>query len=144
MAKPVILVTGANGQLGKELQVLAEFYDNYSFLFATKEDLPIQDEAQVQLYFTKHRPTFCINCAAYTNVDGAETEPDKAFSANVTGPRNLALAALEFGCGFVTISTDYVFDGAKDEPYREDDPVGPLGVYGASKLAGELAVRAGD
>src|SRR4030095_399635 len=92
-AKPTILVTGANGQLGKELQVLAEFHDNYTFIFATKEDLPIQDEALVQQYFSQHKPVFCFNCAAYTAVDKAESDKETAFAVNATATGILASAS---------------------------------------------------
>jgi dTDP-4-dehydrorhamnose reductase len=137
MAKPVILVTGANGQLGKELQVLAEFHDDYSFVFATKEDLPIQEEAKVQQYFSKHKPAFCVNCAAYTAVDKAETDTETAFAVNATGAGILATASRSNNTKFIHISTDYVFDGQSPVPYKEDAPVNPMNTYGASKLKGE-------
>lgn len=85
-----------------------------------------------------HRPDAIINCAAYTNVDGAESEPEKAFAANVTGPKYLALASLEFGCGLVTISTDYVFDGAFDGFYTQRHQPNPQGVYAVTKRQGEI------
>ena len=137
MAKPVILVTGANGQLGKELQVLAEFLDDYSFVFATKEDLPIQDEARVQEYFAKHKPAFCINCAAYTAVDKAETDKENAYAINATATGILATAGKTYNTKFIHVSTDYVFDGQSPIPYKEDAPTNPINVYGASKLKGE-------
>jgi dTDP-4-dehydrorhamnose reductase len=137
MAKPVILVTGANGQLGKELQVLAEFHDNYSFVFATKEDLPIQDEAQVQQYFSKHKPAFCVNCAAYTAVDKAENDKETAFAVNATATGILAAASRSHNTKFIHISTDYVFDGQSPVPYKEDAPVNPMNTYGVTKLKGE-------
>lgn len=137
MAKPVILVTGANGQLGKELQVLAEFYDDHSFLFTTKEELPIQDEIRVQQYFSKHKPAFCINCAAYTAVDKAESDKETAFAVNATATGILAAASRSHNTKFIHISTDYVFDGQSPVPYKEDAAVNPINTYGASKQQGE-------
>lgn len=137
MSKPVILVTGANGQLGKELQVLAEFFDDLSFVFTTKEELPIQDEEKVRHFFQKHQPQWCVNCAAYTAVDKAESDHDTAFAVNATGTANLASASHANNTRFIHISTDYVFDGQSPIPYTEDSPVSPVNVYGASKLKGE-------
>jgi dTDP-4-dehydrorhamnose reductase len=136
-AKPIILVTGANGQLGKELQVLAEFYDDHSFIFTTKEELPIQEEAQVQQYFSKQKPAFCINCAAYTAVDKAESDKETAFAVNATATGILAAASRSHNTKFIHISTDYVFDGQSPVPYKEDAPVNPINTYGATKLQGE-------
>jgi len=90
----------------------------------------------------RERPDWIVNCAGYTQVDRAESEPDAAQRVNAVGPANLARAAREAGARLLHISTDYVFDGRATRPYREDDPVGPLNVYGRSKLAGEEAVRA--
>jgi|ADGO01.1.fsa_nt_gi dTDP-4-dehydrorhamnose reductase len=137
MAKPVILVTGANGQLGKELQELAPYHDNYDFVFATKEDLPIHDEAKVEAFFAKHQPAFCINCAAYTAVDKAETEKETAFAVNAAGTATIAAACTKHNTKLIHISTDYVFDGQSPLPYKEDAPVNPINTYGASKLKGE-------
>jgi dTDP-4-dehydrorhamnose reductase len=137
MAKPVILVTGANGQLGKELQVLAEFHDDYSFIFATKDDLPIQDDGQVKQFFSKHKPAWCVNCAAYTAVDKAESDKETAFAVNANGTGILAAASRDHKTRFIHISTDYVFDGQSPVPYKEDAPTNPISVYGASKQKGE-------
>jgi dTDP-4-dehydrorhamnose reductase len=138
MSKPVILVTGANGQLGKELQVLAEFYDDFSFVFTTKEELPIQSWDKVEAFFAKHKPAFCINCAAYTAVDKAESDQDTAFFVNATGAGNLALASHKLQAKFIHISTDYVFDGQSPVPYTEDAPTKPINTYGMTKQAGEI------
>lgn len=137
MTKPVILVTGANGQLGKELQVLAEFYDDHSFVFTTREELPIQDEEKVKHFFTKHKPAFCINCAAYTAVDKAESDQETAYAVNATATGILAAASRDHKTRFIHISTDYVFDGQSPVPYTEEAPVNPVNTYGASKLKGE-------
>lgn len=137
MANPVILVTGANGQLGRELRELAQYHDNYAFLFASREELPIQDEAKVLEYFSKHQPAFCVNCAAYTAVDKAENDKETAFAVNATATGNLAAACKAHNTKFIHISTDYVFDGQSPVPYKEDAPVNPISVYGESKLKGE-------
>lgn len=132
-----IVVTGANGQLGKELQALHTAFPQYTFHFFTKEELNIADKASVENAFKKLQPVYCINCAAYTAVDKAETEKELAFLINQTGAKNLAHASAQLGTKFIHISTDYVFDGNGSEPYKEDHPVDPQNVYGASKLRGE-------
>jgi dTDP-4-dehydrorhamnose reductase len=137
MSKPIILVTGANGQLGKELQVLAEFHDNYSFVFTTREELPIQEADKVKQFFAKHKPAWCINCAAYTAVDKAESDRETAFAVNADATGTLAAASKKQQSKFIHISTDYVFDGQSPVPYKEDAPTNPINTYGASKLKGE-------
>jgi dTDP-4-dehydrorhamnose reductase len=137
VAQKTILVTGANGQLGREMQVIAAGFPAYNFLFVTKEILPIDDHAAVRHYFEAHAMDICINCAAYTAVDKAETEKEKAFAINGDAVGNLAALCKEKNIRFIHISTDYVFDGAATAPYKEDHPVHPVGVYGASKLKGE-------
>ena len=104
-------------------------------------DLPVEDARAVERVVQRERPDWIINCAGYTQVDRAESEPDAAQRVNAVGPANLARAAQEAGARLLHISTDYVFDGRATRPYREDDPVGPLNVYGRSKLAGEEAIR---
>jgi dTDP-4-dehydrorhamnose reductase len=137
MDKPTILVTGANGQLGRELQVLAPGHPEYNFLFADRHRLPVDDQQQVDAFFAAHRPAWCLNCAAYTAVDKAETEKEAAFRINGYAPGYLATACYRYGARFLHISTDYVFDGTSSTPLRETDPTAPLNVYGASKLEGE-------
>jgi dTDP-4-dehydrorhamnose reductase len=132
-----ILVTGANGQLGNEVQVIAASYPHYDFLFVTKDQLPIEDIAAVQHYFTANNIEAFINCAAYTAVDKAETETAKAFLVNADAVGNLAAVCKEQHALFIHISTDYVFDGTATTPYKEDHPVNPVNAYGASKLKGE-------
>jgi dTDP-4-dehydrorhamnose reductase len=106
----------------------------------TRAELDITDEAAVLEAFERELPALVINCAAYTDVDGAETDEFNAFMINEDGARNVAAAAAAIGARVIQISTDYVFDGTKREPYVESDPVGAKGVYGRSKLAGEIAV----
>lgn len=107
-----------------------------------RSDLDIVDARAVDAAVAAIRPDVLINCAAYTAVDRAEQEADLAHAINAVGPGNLAQAAAAHGAAFLHISTDYVFDGEQVEPYRPEDPTGPLGAYGASKLAGEEAVLA--
>ena len=137
MAKPTILVTGANGQLGRELQVLAATHPQYHFIFADRTVLPIDDPHQVDAFFAAHHPTVCINCAAYTAVDKAETDKEAAFRINGDAPGYLAAACHRHDAKLIHISTDYVFAGDSATPLSETDPTGPINTYGASKLAGE-------
>lgn len=137
MASKTILVTGANGQLGREMQVIAAAYPGCHFLFVSKDELSIEDTGAVKEYFASHEIDVCVNCAAYTAVDKAETDTEKAFAVNGEAVGVLATACKEKNARFIHISTDYVFDGTATEPYKEDHPVHPLGVYGASKLKGE-------
>lgn len=135
-----VLVTGAGGQLGRELQRLGEAYPAFTFLFTTREQLAVDQPGQVQDYFDTHRPDWCINCAAYTAVDKAETDTTAAFRINGDAPGYLAKACRANGARLIHISTDYVFDGSRPTPLKEDDPTGPINVYGASKLQGEQQV----
>ncbi len=144
MGKPLVIVTGANGQLGKELRRQAEADDMHRYLFFGRGDLPIENFELVRQVFRADPPAFCINCAAYTAVDKAESEKDAAFLANAEAPAVLAGVCREHGGKFIHISTDYVFDGRNDHPYVEEDITSPLNVYGASKLEGEVQVLAND
>ena len=135
--KKTILVTGANGQLGSEMQAIAVGYPAYDFLFVTREALQIDDEEALEKYFSTHRIDYCVNCAAYTAVDKAETETEKAFLINGAAVGNLAKYCKAQGAVFIHISTDYVFDGTSTNPYKEEDTVNPVNLYGASKLMGE-------
>jgi len=135
--KKNILVTGANGQLGNEMQVMARIHTAYHFIFETKEALPIDDLAAVDRYFDQHPIAYCVNCAAYTAVDKAESATETAMLINGTAVGNLALVCKNYGTQLIHISTDYVFDGTATQPYKEDDPVSPVNFYGASKLKGE-------
>ena len=136
-ATKTILVTGANGQLGKELQIAATAYPQYHFLFAGRETLTIEDDAAVKKYFTDHSIDYCINCAAYTAVDKAEAEIENAFATNATAVGYLAAACNAHHTTFIHVSTDYVFDGTGTQPYKESDATHPVSVYGQSKLKGE-------
>ena len=144
MADPVhILITGGAGQVGLELQA-ADWPDHVVIHAPTRAEMDLGDIASVKAAFTRTPFAAVINSGAYTAVDKAETEIATAFAANALGPAVLAEATREAGVPLIQVSTDYVFDGSKDDLYVEDDPVDPLGVYGASKLAGELAVRSGN
>lgn len=131
-----ILVTGAGGQLGMELQQLAPLFPEYSFLF-TRSDLPIENSRVVKHFFELQQIDVCINCAAYTAVDKAEVERDIAFMVNAEAVGNLAEICKQHRSMFIHISTDYVFDGSSKDAYREDHGISPLNVYGESKLKGE-------
>lgn len=133
------IVTGAQGQLGVEL--LRRAPADVEVVGLDRTTLDIGDGAAVLATMQKLQPTAIINAGAYTAVDRAESEPDAAYRANAEGPRHLATAAAAVGARLLQISTDFVFDGRKSSPYRPDDATAPLGVYGASKLAGEQAVR---
>lgn len=135
--KPVILVLGANGQLGQEFRKLAPAFQQYFFVFAGRADLSIDDEDRVLEFFTEHHPAFCINCAAYTAVDKAEQEKDNAFLINARAVGIIAGICAKANTKLVHISTDYVFDGRSPEPYNEQAPTNPVNMYGASKLEGE-------
>ncbi len=132
-----ILVTGANGQLGKEIQQSAKLYPSYKFLFTTKTDLPIDDFQLVTQYFEAQKIDYCINCAAYTAVDKAETERERAFLINAYAVENLATICSHHQTHLIHISTDYVFNGTSSRPYKEEDIINPVNTYGASKLKGE-------
>jgi dTDP-4-dehydrorhamnose reductase len=140
--KPTILVTGTNGQLAREINVIAPHYAGYHFLFATKDDLPIENKKRVELFFEKHRIDYCINCAAWTAVDKAESEKKKAFLINANAVEGLAEICKFHKARLIHISTDYVYDGSNRLPLKETDLVDPVNVYGASKLQGEeLAMK---
>ena len=132
-----ILVTGANGQLGKELRAIAAVYPDYTFLFTDKEQLPIDNIEILRSYFSAQPIHYCINCAAYTAVDKAETEKESAFAINATAVGNIAAICKEFNTQLIHISTDYVFDGTGKQPYKETNTTNPVNVYGQSKLQGE-------
>lgn len=133
-----LLVTGASGQLGRQLQRAAT---GHTVAAIDHRALEIANLAQVRDAVHAHRPDVVINAAAYNQVDRAETEPDAAFAANALGPRNLALAAADVHAAVVHVSSDYVFNGRTGTPYHEFDTPDPLSTYGRSKLAGERAVQ---
>ncbi len=135
-----VLVTGSNGQLGRELQLLARVHPEILFSFRDIDMLNLTDPEAVKDFFSGNEFDFCINCAAYTAVDKAETEKDNAFKVNAEAAGYLAEACRSNNTILIHISTDFVFDGNSSKPYREDDHVNPLSVYGASKLLGEKNV----
>jgi dTDP-4-dehydrorhamnose reductase len=134
-----ILITGAGGQLGRALQAALADDDITALAHARLEIAKLRDVSEA---IAANRPDIVINAAAYTNVDGAETEREEAYRCNALGPRNLALATSARHIPLLHVSTDYVFDGASEKPYHEFDQTNPLSIYGKSKLAGEQAVAA--
>lgn len=157
MSRPyTVVITGAGGQLGKELAEwkagspqtdsiqaepsqdgLAIAGPGVRLIGLTRSELDITDLKQCRDAMERYRPDAVIHCAAYTAVDKAESEPDEAFRVNAAGTRNIALASREHGAKLAYVSTDYVFDGQGNAPYNEYDPTNPRTVYGKSKLAGE-------
>jgi len=131
-----IFLTGGDGQLGRALRRILSAHD----LLAPAESEADISDPRVASLIAEARPDVVIHAAAYTDVDGAEANPDRAFAVNALGSRHVAQGAAESGARLIAVSTDYVYDGAKQGPYREDDPVAPLGLYGASKLAGEREI----
>lgn len=135
-----VLVTGASGQLGfdvcRELRQRGIEHRGLS-----SKELDIRDGAAVQRMLEEYRPDAVIHCAAYTQVDRAEEEPEQCFAVNALGTRNIARACAAVGAKLLYISTDYVFPGTGERPYEPEDETGPLGIYGKSKLEGEHAVR---
>ncbi|RIA08207.1 dTDP-4-dehydrorhamnose reductase [Flavobacteriaceae bacterium MAR_2010_72] len=139
--KAKILVTGATGQLG---QTIKEFYasdSSYKILFASKADLDISDTAAVQNLFDQHQFEYCINCAAYTNVEQSEDRPELAFKVNAEAVKNLAGICEKNNAVLIHVSTDYVFDGENKAPYKEIDAPNPINTYGKSKLQGEQFIQ---
>lgn len=136
-----LIVTGANGQLGRAVNQQYARSTEYELINTDVGELDITDVDQVMAFAREVQPYAIINCAAYTAVEACENEEDLAFRINAVGARNLSIAAAETGAKLVHISTDYVFDGNGTRPYRETDPTGPQGAYGRTKLAGENFVR---
>jgi dTDP-4-dehydrorhamnose reductase len=132
-----VLITGSNGQLGNEIKLLSDKYSNVNFLFHDVDTLDITNIEALRALYTKEKPKFIVNCAAYTAVDKAETEIEKAYLINEKASQNLAVVSNEFSTKIIHVSTDYVFDGTKCSPYTETDPTNPVSVYGKSKLDGE-------
>ena len=136
----VVLVTGAAGQLGQAIKSRAEFFSDFNFVFCTSAELNITNLENCKAVFAKYQPAFCINTAAYTAVDKAESEPELAEAINVLGAENLAKASKEHNTVLLHVSTDFVFDGSAKTPYKETDAPNPQSVYGATKLKGEQAI----
>ncbi len=140
---PTILLTGGSGQLGQAMARLPWAAD-ICLLMPARSVFDLADPASIARFFGDHSIDLVVNSGAYTTVDLAESEVGAAYASNAQGPAVLADMTRQLAIPLVHVSTDYVFSGTKIEPYEETDPVGPLGVYGASKLAGELAVRLGN
>ena len=140
--KTKILITGAKGQLAKTINNLYSYNtDNLEFVFASKADLDITNKDQVLSFFNKHEFDYCVNCAAYTNVEQSELQPDLAHEVNVEAVKTLAEVCENNNIILIHVSTDYVFDGEANKPYTEEDETNPINEYGKSKLAGEHALK---
>lgn len=139
--KPKILITGANGQLGLCLKDIYAEYPSYFFDFKTSKQLDITNQNQIASLFQNENYDYCINCAAYTAVDKAESEKEQAFLVNGEAVKYIAEACKITKTVLIHISTDFVFDGTKNSPYTEEDQPNPINIYGASKLKGEQYVQ---
>jgi dTDP-4-dehydrorhamnose reductase len=135
-----VLVTGANGMVARAAIAHCRSLGDEIFAY-TRQEMDISDDAAVEEIFYRNKPDAVINCAAYTDVDGAETNAEKCYAVNAVGVENLAAASRKINSAFVTISTDYVFDGENPGFYTEEDKPNPLGVYGKAKLEGENGAR---
>lgn len=134
-----IIVLGASGQLGQTIKELSK-QDGFNFKYFSHRELDISDITSLNNAFQDIDFQYCINCAAFTNVDLAETQREKAFQINSLGPKNIAQICDGLGVKLIHISTDYVFNGKSNSPYKENDQKQPVNVYGASKLQGEMNV----
>lgn len=134
-----VLITGSNGMLGHDLIDVLD--GKHELIKTTSKSLDITDEDKVKEYIVNENPDIVINSAAYTDVDGCETNEEMAYKVNGEGVKNLALACKVVDCPLVHISTDYVFNGENSKPWMEDDEVGPISIYGKSKLQGEEAIE---
>jgi dTDP-4-dehydrorhamnose reductase len=142
----VVLVTGANGQLGQSLRYIVQNYPQIEFVFCDSKVLDITQKATIESVFKENKPAFCINTAAYTAVDKAEVETEKAYEINVSGAKNLAEICQTYKTKLIHVSTDFVFDGFFNENqivkgYTEDDVPNPKSIYGQTKLDGEKAIQ---
>lgn len=135
-----ILVTGSYGQLGSEIRELASDFPDWNFLFTDVDTLDVTNEKAVNIFFTEQKPKYTINCAAYVAVDKAENDPDKAQRVNSLASEILGKASKKVKSKVIHISTDYVFNGRSYRPYNENDQTDPQGVYGKTKLQGEINI----
>jgi dTDP-4-dehydrorhamnose reductase len=133
----IILITGANGQLGNELKVVSKNYYGYDFIFTDIDTLNLTSPENTAEFIKKSRPDWIINCAAYNLVDKAESEPDTAMLINGTAVKNITDVIKGSECRFIHISSDYIYDGKSNVPYNENSLANPVSAYGRSKLAGE-------
>ena len=141
MQKPTIIISGKNGQLGNELQDAALLFPQFHYRFFGKDELDIANMQELEAIFKKYKPAFFINTAAYTAVDKAENEQEKAYMINAEAAGIIAKACNQYNTKLLQVSTDYVFDGKADEPYKEEDKTEPVNYYGFTKWMGEqLAV----
>lgn len=136
-----ILVTGANGQLGNSMRKISPEFPSHSFLFTDVPDVDITNLSSLEDLIKKNSINAIINCAAYTDVNKAESNEAIAAKVNVDGPQNLAIAAKNAGAKLIHISTDYVFDGKGNQPLKENDATAPIGAYGRTKRGGEVAIE---
>lgn len=136
-----VLVTGSNGQLGNCIQKVASDYVDMHFVFTDAKTMDITSSESIERLLTTNKFDYCINCAAYTNVEQAEKTPKKAYEVNAKGAKNLALACMKNNVVLIHISTDYVFDGKKETPYTVQDIPNPINQYGKSKLEGENSIK---
>lgn len=134
-----VLITGGKGQLASCIRDFAQDFQDHHFVFVDVDELDITEVKDIAAFFDAHSIDFCVNCAAYTNVDKAESEQEVAAKINVDGARNLVESCRKHNVKFIQISTDFVFDGKTSLPYEEQDAAKPLGIYGLTKLNGELA-----
>ncbi|WP_405291604.1 dTDP-4-dehydrorhamnose reductase [Methanobrevibacter sp.] len=134
-----ILITGSNGMLGHDLENVLK--DKHELILTTSKTLDITDKDKTMEIIKENNPDIVINSAAYTDVDGCETNQDLAYAVNGYGVENLALACRQIDCPLVHVSTDYVFDGTARDPIPEDGEIGPISIYGKSKLMGEQAIQ---
>jgi dTDP-4-dehydrorhamnose reductase len=136
----IVLVTGASGQLGACFKKISKNYSEFNFVFKSSSEADITNKPKLEKLFSEIKFDWVINCAAYTNVEKAESEEEKTFKINATGAKNLAEVCNENRAILVHFSTDYVFDGKAEKPYKENDKTNPINVYGASKLKGEQLI----
>ena len=132
-----ILVTGSDGQLGNEIKRLSSEFNNFDFLFTDINNLDITDSNALRIFFINQKVDFIVNCAAYTNVDKAETDIENSEKINARAVKNLAKFSKKYKAPLIHISTDYVFEGNSEIPYKESDKTNPQSVYGNTKLLGE-------
>ncbi len=139
-----ILITGGNGQLGNSVKMISAEFPGHTYLFTDIDDLDITSRDDLDTYFEKFKPDFCINCAGYTGVDKAEEEEEKAYLLNAEAVKLLNGVTGKYNCRFIHISTDYVFSGKHYEPYKESHEPDANSVYGKSKLAGEKEISGSE
>lgn len=141
---PGILVTGANGQLGMEFRDASLLFSDFDWHFHNRNTLPVEDFAGISAFCRQHKIKYIVNCAAYTAVDKAEQEKEQAMLMNAEVPGKLAGICRELGMQLIHFSTDYVFDGSSEKPYKESDHTHPINMYGESKQKGELHALEND